>query len=44
VPLVLRREIDLAKGTVIGRDKGLHVFLGDDWYVFSIDSLDSVVV
>ena len=44
VSLVLPREIDLAKDTVIGMDKGLHVFLGDDWYVPSIDSLDSVVV
>lgn len=40
VSLVLPREIDLPKDTVIGRGKGLHVFLGDDWYVFSIDSLD----
>src|SRR6266436_4364443 len=40
VSLVLPREIDLTKDTVIGRDKGLHVFLGDDWYLFSIDSLD----
>jgi hypothetical protein len=40
VSLVLPREIDMTKDIVIGRDKGLHVFLGDDWYVFSIDSLD----
>jgi hypothetical protein len=39
VTLVLPREIDLTKDAVIGRDKELHVFLGDDWYVFSIDSL-----
>ena len=40
VSLVLPREIDLTKDTVIGRDRDLHVFLGDDWYVFSIDSLN----
>jgi hypothetical protein len=39
VSLVLPREIDLARDKVIGRDKGLHVFLEDDWYMFSIDSL-----
>jgi hypothetical protein len=39
VSLILPREIDPTKDTVIARDRGLHVFLGDDWYVFSIDSL-----
>ena len=29
--LVLPREIDLAKDTVFGRDKGPHVFLVDGW-------------
>jgi hypothetical protein len=40
VSLALPREIDLSKDKVIGRDKRLHVFQGDDWYVFSIDSLN----
>jgi hypothetical protein len=40
VSLALPREIDLSKDTVIGRDKRLHVFQEDDWYVFSIDSVD----
>jgi hypothetical protein len=39
VSLILPREIDLTRDRVIGRDKLLHAFLGDDWYVFSIDSL-----
>jgi hypothetical protein len=39
VSLALPRGIDPTKDAVIGRDKGLHVFLGDDWYVFSLDSL-----
>jgi hypothetical protein len=39
VLLALPREIDLTGDWVIGRDKQLHVFLGDDWYVFSLDSL-----
>ena len=40
VSLALPREIDLSRDSVIGRDKRLHVFQGDEWYVFSIDSLD----
>jgi hypothetical protein len=40
VSLALPREIDLSKDTVIGRDKRLHVFQEDDWYVFSIDSVN----
>ncbi|MFZ0737576.1 MAG: hypothetical protein WBL70_08765 [Candidatus Acidiferrales bacterium] len=39
VSLVLPRDAELANATVIGRDKELHVFSGDDWYVFSVDSL-----
>ena len=39
VLLAVPREIDLTGDWVIGRDKQLHVFLGDDWYVFSLDSL-----
>jgi hypothetical protein len=39
VSLVLPKEVDLTKATVIGRDRKLHVFSNDDWYVFSIDSL-----
>ena len=39
VLLALPREIDLTGDWVIGRDKQLHVFLGDDWYVLSLDSL-----
>ena len=40
VSLVLPREIDPSKDTVIGRDKRLHVIQDDDCYVFSIDSLN----
>ena len=39
VSLVLPRAIDPRKNAVIGRDKNLHVFLDDDWYVFSIEAL-----
>jgi len=39
VSLVLPREIDVARDSVIGRDKQLHVFLDDHWFVFSLDSL-----
>ena len=39
VSLVLPSDIDLSKATVIGRDRTLHVFSNDEWYVFSIDSL-----
>ena len=39
VSLVLLREIDLTRDKVIGRDEGLHVFLEDTWYRFSIDLL-----
>jgi hypothetical protein len=39
VSLVLPREIDPFKDRVIGKGSGLNVFLGDDWYVFSIDAL-----
>jgi len=34
--LVLPREIDVARNSVIGRDKQRHVFLEDDWFVFSL--------
>ena len=40
VSLVLPRSIDGSKDTVIGRDNKLHVIQDDDWYVFSIDSLN----
>ena len=40
VSLALPRAIDPSKDTVIGRDKRLHVFQEDDWYVFSISSLN----
>jgi hypothetical protein len=39
VSLVLPREIDVARDSIIGRDKQLHVFLDDHWFVFSLDSL-----
>lgn len=39
VDLVLPDKVDLTKATVIGRGKELHVFSGDDWYLFSIDSV-----
>jgi hypothetical protein len=39
VSLVLLSGLDLSKARVIGRGKELHVFFGDDWYVFSIDSI-----
>jgi hypothetical protein len=39
VSLVLPSEVDLSKARVIGRGKELHVFSGDDWFVFSIDPL-----
>lgn len=39
VSLVLPIEVELSKSTVIGRDEELHVFSGDNWYRFSIDSL-----
>lgn len=39
VSLLLPGDIDLTKAAVIGRDRELHVFSKDDWYVFSIDSL-----
>jgi hypothetical protein len=38
VLLAVPREIDLTRDWVIGRDKQLHVFLGHDWYVLSLDS------
>lgn len=38
VSLVFPAELDLSEATVIGRDKELHVFFGDDWYTFSIES------
>jgi hypothetical protein len=40
VSLVLPQEVELAKSQVICRNEGLHVFCGDDWYFFSIDSLN----
>lgn len=40
VKLLLPSDVDLAKSIVIGRDDKLHVFSSDDWYVFSIASLD----
>lgn len=39
VRLVLPSEVDLSKSIVIGRNGALHVFSGDDWYLFSIESL-----
>jgi hypothetical protein len=39
VSLAFRRELDLAKAIVVGRDMELHVFSGDDWYKFSLESL-----
>jgi hypothetical protein len=39
VLLAVPREIDLTGDWVIGRDEQLNVFLGHDWYVFSLDSL-----
>jgi hypothetical protein len=39
VSLVFPMEVDLSRSTVIGRDAELHVFSGDDWYRFSIESL-----
>ena len=32
-------KVDLTKAKVIGRGKELHVFSGDDWYRFSVDSV-----
>jgi hypothetical protein len=40
VKLLLPSDVDLAKAVVIGRDNKLHVFYSDDWYVFSIASLN----
>ena len=42
VSLVLPREVELSKAQVICRNEGLHVFCGDDWYFFSIDSLSGI--
>jgi hypothetical protein len=39
VSLLLPTNIDLSKAIVIGRNRELHVFSSDEWYVFSIDSL-----
>jgi len=39
VSLVLPAEVELWQSTVIGRDTELHVFSGDDWYRFSVESL-----
>lgn len=39
VRLDLPSEVDLSKSIVIGRNGALHVFSGDDWYLFSIESL-----
>jgi hypothetical protein len=39
VSLVLPRDVDLSKATVIGRNAELHVFSEDDWYRFSIEAL-----
>jgi len=39
VSLVLPTEVELSKSTVIGRNAELHVFSGDVWYRFSIESL-----
>ena len=40
VSLALPEHVDRSKALVIGRDRELHLFSGDDWYVFSVDSLD----
>src|SRR5215510_5239180 len=39
VSLALPHTVNLAQSRVIGRDCELHVFSGDDWYRFSIESL-----
>jgi hypothetical protein len=39
VSLILPIEVELSKSKVVGRDAELHVFSGDDWYRFSIESL-----
>jgi hypothetical protein len=36
VLLALPHEIDLTRDLVMGRDKQLHVFLGDDWTCFRL--------
>ena len=38
VSLVFPRQVNLTEATVIGRGGTLHVFAGDDWYQFSVDS------
>jgi len=39
IALDLHSETDLSNAIVIGRDMELHVFAGDDWYRFSLESL-----
>jgi len=39
VSLEIPKNIDLRKDVVIGRDADLHVFLGSDWYRYSLESL-----
>ena len=40
VSLVLPIELELSKSVIFGRGTELHIFSGDDWYQFSIESLD----
>lgn len=39
VTLAIPESVDLNQATVIGRGKELHVFSGDDWLRFSLDSI-----
>jgi hypothetical protein len=39
IKLILPRSIDIRIDKVIGRDKQLHVFMDENWYVFSIDGV-----
>jgi len=43
VSLALPGNVDLAQARVIGRNDELHVFSGDDWYRFSVNSLPSAL-
>ena len=40
VSLVIPETVDLSQATVRGKGKELHVFSGDDWFRFSLDSID----
>jgi hypothetical protein len=35
VKLRLPNHVELDRSTVVGRDRVLHVFTGDEWYMFS---------